>query len=299
MANLPTLKQLRYFVALNEAGHFGRAADACFVSQSAFSVAIRELEDLLDVRLVDRTNKRVTITAIGSEIATQARLVLRDAEALVETARHLQSPLSGRLILGVIPTIAPFLLPRIMPRLHARFPNLKLYLIEETTERLVSKLLDGEIDLILMALPYEVRHGETMTLFKDHFKLACRQGTKLVDPTNYRFNRLQQDTILLLQDGHCLRDHALAACRVRQREKVKSFSASTLLTLIQMVNEDLGITFLPEMAVGSSLLAKTKVRTYPMDDKAYRKIALVWRKGSARGDEFKQLGSFIKEHRPE
>ena len=298
MINLPTLRQLRYFVALEEHRHFGRAAAACFVSQSAFSVAIRELETLLAVQLVDRTRKRATITAIGSEIATQARLCLRDAEALVEMARYQQEPLAGRLNLGVIPTIAPFLLPRFMPPLQSEYPRLQLYLQEDVTARLLDSLLEGELDLVLMALPFELRHVEVMTLFRDPFRLACREGSERVDPRNYRFSRLQQGSVLLLEDGHCLRDHALSACRIRQQEKVSRFAATTLLTLVQMVDADLGITYLPAMAEDSPLLAHTHVRTYPLDEKAYREIGLVWRRGSARSDEFRELGEFIRQHRP-
>lgn len=298
VSHLPTLKQLRYFVALDEHRHFGRAAEACFVSQPAFSVAIRELETMLDLQLVDRTRKQVTITAIGRDIAVQARLCLRDVEALLELARHEREPLAGRLSLGVIPTIAPFLLPAFMPALHTRHPRLQLYLREDVTARLLEALLAGELDLVLMALPYELRHTEVMILFRDPFRLACREGTARIDPEHYSFNRLQQDSVLLLEDGHCLRDHALAACRIRQQEKVSRFAASSLLTLVQMVDADLGITYLPAMADGSSLLAKTRVRTYPLEESAYREIGLVWRRGSGREQEFRQLGELIASHRP-
>jgi len=298
MLHLPTLKQLRYFVALVEQGHFGRAAETCFVSQSAFSVAIRELETLLDVQLVDRTRRKVTVTNVGQELVVQARLVLRDAEALVEVARPRQGPLAGRLSLGVIPTIAPFLLPAFLPSLHTDYPQLELFLREDQTARLLKALLAGELDVVLMALPYEVRHAEVLTLFRDPFRLACREGTARVDPENYRFNRLQRDSVLLLEDGHCLRDHALAACRIRQQVKVSRFAASTLLTLVQMVEADLGITYLPAMAEGSALLRETRVRTYPLDKRAYRDIGLVWRKGSARGEAFCTLGEHITAHRP-
>ena len=298
MTHLPTLRQLRYFVALVDEGHFGRAAEACFVSQSAFSTAIRELEALLDVQLVDRTRKKVTVTATGQELAVHARLVLRDAEALVEVARHPHEPLAGRLNLGVIPTVAPFLLPAFMPPLLAAHPRLQLYLREEQTAVLLEALLDGELDVVLMALPYDVRHAEVMTLFRDPFLLACREGTERVDPENYRFNRLVRDSVLLLEDGHCLRDHALAACRLRQQEKVSRFAATSLLTLVQMVEADLGITFLPAMAEGSALLRDTHVRTYPLERDAYREIGLVWRRGSARGEEFRMLGEYVARCRP-
>ncbi len=298
MQYLPTLRQLRYFIALEEHRHFGRAAQACFVSQPAFSAAIRELETMLDIQLVDRTRKRVTITAIGSDIATQARLVLQDAQSLVEMARHEREPLAGRLSLGVIPTIAPFLLPRFTPALHEAYPRLQLFLREDTTSPLLEALYDGELDMVLMALPYDMRHVEVMKLFRDPFYLAYRKGTKRIDPKHYSFNRLQRDSILLLKDGHCLRDHALAACRLRQPEKMNRFAASSLLTLVQMVDADLGITYLPAMTEGSALLANTNVRTQRVDKRAYRDIGIVWRRGTGRTQEFRTLGGMIRKHRP-
>lgn len=294
---LPTLKQLQYFLALVQHRHFGNAAAASFISQSAFSSSIQDLEELLDVALVDRTNRQVTITAMGQDIATQARLVIRDTEALVELAGNRQEPLSGELRLGVIPTIAPFLLPTILPKLRKAYPALRLFLIEDQTARLHQRLLDGSLDLLLLALPYEMRSVDTMSLFADGFRLAARAGTKHVDPENYRFSRLDADSVLLLEDGHCLRDHALAACKIRNTEKISRFAASSLLTLVEMVDADLGVTFLPEMASKSSLLKNTRVKTYDVDDKSHRTIGLAWRKGSTRVDEFLLLGDFIREHR--
>jgi len=292
---LPTVKQLRYFVALEEHQHFGNAAESCFVSQSAFSVAIKELELLLGVGLVDRTNRKVTVTQLGHEVATQARLCLRDLEALVEIAGGNREALAGPLRLGVIPTIAPFLLPRILPRLRKRFPRLQPLLREETSQQICDKLMNGQLDLLLLALPYEMRNVEVMSLFKDRFRLACRAKTKLVDPENFRFNRLNAESVLLLEDGHCLRDHAISACRIRKLDKVSRFSASSLLTLVEMVDADLGITYLPEMAEGSSILSGTRVKTYPLRDDAYREIGLAWRRGSGRAREFRLLGEFIQE----
>jgi LysR family hydrogen peroxide-inducible transcriptional activator len=289
----PTLKQLRYFLALTETGHFGRAADSCFVSQSAFSSAIAELENLLGTQLVDRTNRTVTITAIGQNIAVQARLCLRDVESLVEMARGECEPLCGELRLGVIPTIAPFLLPKALPRLRKKFPQLDLYLTEDQTQRIYGRLMDGELDVILLALPWEMRGVELESLFNDRFCLAYRDGTDRVDPDNYRFNRLNADSILLLEDGHCLRDHALAACKIRNTQKIQPFAASSLLTLVEMVDADLGITFLPEMSRGSSLLRNTRVKLSDMGDRSYRTIGMAWRKGSRRGEEFRLLGHFL------
>lgn len=291
---LPTTRQLSYFAALAQYGHFGKAAEACFVSQSAFSNAIRELEILLDVQLVDRTSRTVTITALGQQIATQARLCLRDIESLVEIARGERRALSGNLRLGVIPTIAPFLLPKALPRIRRKYQDLELFLIEDQTQKIYERLMDGELDLLLLALPWELRGTETEDLFRDRFCLAYRQGTERVDPENYRFSRLDADSILLLEDGHCLRDHALAACKIRQTQKVRQFGASSLLTLIEMVDADLGVTFLPEMAHGSALLRNTRVKLSSLDDNSYRRIGLAWRRGSRRNDEFKMLGEMFK-----
>ena len=295
---LPSTKQLQYFVALADIGHFGRAADASHVSQSAFSNAIKELENTLQTQLVDRTKRQVTITAQGQDVATQARLVLRDMELLADLAAENRQPLTGDLRLGVIPTIAPFLLPAVLPKLRKKYSDLNLYLIEDQTSRIVERLMDGELDVVLLALPWEMRGVETQVLFEDQFCLACRQGTDRVDPENYRFDRLAADSILLLEDGHCLRDHALAACRIRNTQKVQPFAASSILTLVEMVDADLGITFLPEMATGSALLRNTQVRLYPLGEKSSRKIGLVWRKGSNRVEEFNLLGEFLTANRP-
>jgi LysR family hydrogen peroxide-inducible transcriptional activator len=294
--HLPTLKQLKYLLAIEKHQHFGRAAESCHVSQSAFSSGIQELEATLEVHLVDRTNRQVTVTHIGREIADQARLCIRDVEYLVEIARGGQTPLTGPLRLGVIPTIAPFLLPNILPSLRESYPALKLFLNEEMTHVLHAKLMDGSIDLALLALPFELRNVEVMPLFDDAFRLAAREGTTLVDPEHFHFNRLTAEVVLLLEDGHCMRDHALDACKIRNSEKVSRFAATSLLTLIEMVDADLGVTFLPEMAEGSAMLSGTKVRTWPLKNKGYREIALVWRKGSARGEEFRELGEFVRQN---
>ncbi len=296
MNHLPTTKQLRYFVALEQIGHFGKAAEACFVSQPAFSVAIRELESTLNIQLVDRTNKNVTVTSLGRDIATQARQVLRDLEELVDIAQGNQQPLTGQLKLGVIPTIAPFLLPRLLPALRKAYPDLKLHLKEDLTDRVYSKLMDGELDIILIALPYELRNVTEMQLFHDRFYLAHQAKSALVDPAHCQVSELPEDSILLLEDGHCMRDHALSACSIKNANKVSNITATSLLTLVQMVDADLGVTYLPEMAIGSSLLKNTRIKTTALDKDSYRDIGLVWRKASTRSDEFQLLGRFIKEN---
>jgi len=293
----PTIRQLQYFLALTERQHFGHAAEQCFVSQSAFSNAIKELESTLDAQLVDRTNRNVTITATGQQVAVQARLVLRDVDSLVETARGQKEPLTGELRLGVIPTIAPFILPDALPRLRKQYPDLRLLLSEDQTNRIYARLMQGELDVLLMALPWEVQGAEQLPLFRDAFCLACHENTHHVEPENYRFNKLDSDSILLLEDGHCLRDHALAACKIRNTQKVSRFGASSLLTLIEMVDADLGVTFLPEMARGSTLLRNTRVKLHSIGERSYREIGLVWRKGSRRIEEFRLLGEFFRKCR--
>lgn len=296
MNHLPTTKQLRYFVALEQIGHFGKAAQVCFVSQPAFSVAIRELENTLNIQLVDRTNKNVTVTSLGRDIARQARLVLRDLEELVDIAKGNQLPLSGQLKLGVIPTIAPFLLPRLLPALRKSYPDLKLYLKEDLTDRVYAGLMDGDLDIIVIALPYELRNVTEMNLFRDHFYLAHHAKSTLVDTRDHRVSELPEDSILLLEDGHCMRDHALSACNIQNADKVSHITATSLLTLVQMVDADLGVTYLPEMAIGSTLLRNTRIKTTALDCESYREIGLVWRKASTRSEEFELLGRFIKEN---
>lgn len=292
--NLPTVKQLRYFIALESHEHFGKAAEACFVSQSAFSTAIRELEATLEVQLVDRTNKNVTVTHIGRQIAAEARRCLRDMENLVELARSNHAPLTGELRVGVIPTIAPFLLPNVLPALRNKFPQLRLYLTEDITQRVYEKLMNGELDLIIIALPYALRNIEIQSLFQDRFLLACREDTQHTRPGRYIFDELNPESILLLEDGHCLRDHALSACHLQDMDKISRFTASSLLTLVQMVDADLGISYLPEMVQGSALLSGTQVKTWPLPEESFREIGLAWRRGSARESEFIALGEFIR-----
>ena len=194
---LPTIKQLRYFIALEKHQHFGNAAKACFVSQSAFSVAIKELELQLGAQLVDRTNKSVTITRTGREIANHARLCLRDIEHLAEVAQNNQQPLTGRLNLGIIPTIAPFILPDLLPGIRSEYPDLKLYLREDFTQRLHQLLIEGELDLIVVALPYKLSNVEILSLFKDPFVLACHKDSNLINPKDYSLNELPKESCLL------------------------------------------------------------------------------------------------------
>ena len=294
---LPTTKQLQYFVSLVKHQHFGKAADACYVSQPAFSVAIRELEACLDVQLVDRDNKNVVITSVGHAIAEQAQKVLIELQGLHEIASFSQGEMRGRLSLGVIPTIAPFLLPKFMPKLRKAFPNLQLVLHEGMSEELYVMLLQGSLDLLLLALPYEMRGVETVTLFKDPFHIAYNKKTRLLDPDEYQLDKLPDHSILLLQDGHCLRGHSLSACKISNQAKLSPISASSLLTLVQMIDSDMGVSYLPEMALASWMLANTQIATHTMSADSYREIGLAWRKGSNRENDFRLFGEFICENR--
>ncbi|MDH4041285.1 MAG: hydrogen peroxide-inducible genes activator [Gammaproteobacteria bacterium] len=296
MQKLPSVRQLQYFVALAELGHFGRAAEACFVSQSAFSTAIQELEQTLGAQLVDRTNRKVIINSAGREVAAQARICLRELQAITRLAGDSTAPLAGKLVLGVIPTIGPFLLPPLMKKLRRTFPELRLYLKEQRSDELVAGLQQGAIDLLLLALPYPLKNVETQVLFRDSFLLACRKGTTLVDPAKFSVDQLNPESVLLLEDGHCLRDHAVSACHIRELDKVNRFAASSLHTLLEMVESDLGITFVPAMARDSALLRGTHIATYPVRSAGHRDIALVWRKGSSHGEGFRTLGNFIREN---
>jgi LysR family hydrogen peroxide-inducible transcriptional activator len=295
MVNLPTVKQLRYLVALEKHLHFGKAAESCFVTQSAFSVAIKELENILNTSLVDRTNRSVVFTSTGTLVAQQARLAIFDLEGIIDIAKLSQEPLSGPLKMGVIPTIAPFLLPRILPVIRKKYPKLELYLKEEQTTRIHQLLLDGELDILLLALPINLINTESVSIFNDPFKLAFRKGTTLIDPDNFSPNKLNKESILLLEDGHCLRDHAISACSLSKKDNISKFSASSLYSLIQMVDSDLGVTFVPQMAIDSGLLKQTKVSTADLKEKSYREIGLMWRKSSVRKQEFNLLAEVIRD----
>lgn len=294
---MPTAKQLRFLIALDEYQHFGRAAAACHISQSAFSIAIKELETKLDVHLVDRTNRSVAFTDIGRAITEQARLCINNIEALVNIAASSQEPLNGRLSLGVIPTIAPFLLPPILPEIRKQFPKLKLYLREDKTRVIHEQLLAGKLDLILIALPFDMKNVVKMPLYDDPFLFACCHETRWLDDKrdDIRIDTLPEESILLLDDGHCLRDHALQACKLHDTDQISRFAATSLQTLVQMVAADIGVTFIPAMAQDSLMLQGSKIELHAMPDESCRKIGLAWRKGSSRNTEFAMLGELLQE----
>lgn len=293
---LPTLKQLQYLVALRDHGHFGRAAEACFVTQSTLSAGLRELESLIGITLVERTRRVVRFTPLGLRIADKAQRVLREAEELAEMARAAGKPLSGELRMGVIPTIAPFLLPRVLPRLRKEWPELKLFLREETSPQACESLQRGQLDCVLLALPYHCGDVDKAELFDDRLFVAFPKGElEGPHPAEVVPEAIDEARLLLLEDGHCLKDHALAACNRPELRAEARMMGTSLHTLVQMVDNGLGLTMLPEMAIDAGILDHTNIVARPLEaDHPARKIALVWRKNSPRDKEFRLLADALK-----
>ena len=299
MVNLPSFRQLEHLVMLADHSHFGHAARACHVTQSTLSASIKELENVLQAPLVDRTKRRVVITPLGLEIVERARQILNEGKDLVEAARAGSKPLSGTLRMGVIATVGPFLLPDVLPRLRRAYPALRLYLVEDLTARLVEELRAGKLDIVLLALPFEdCRNLETRALFQDPFKVALPNGHplavgKAVDKA-VDIEQIRADELLLLKEGHCLRDQALAACSFGDRRQVEAVEATSLHTLVQMVDNGLGITLLPQLAIDGGILKGTAIRILPTTGQTpSREIGLVWRRGTGRQREFELLANVL------
>jgi LysR family transcriptional regulator, hydrogen peroxide-inducible genes activator len=294
IVHLPTVKQLQYLVALRRLGHFGKAADACFVTQSTLSAGLRELETLLGLTLVERTRRVVRFTPLGEKIADKAVRVLRETEELAELARAQGRPLHGELRMGVIPTIAPFLLPTMLPRLREQWPELKLYLREETSAGACEALHRGQLDCVLLALPFACGEVDSTPLFDDQLYIAYPAGEAppagAIDAADIDENRL-----LLLEDGHCLKDHALSACNRPELRANASMMGTSLHTLVQMVDNGLGLTFIPRMAIEAGILSGTGVDARPLrSEHPYRRIALIWRRSSPREAEFQMLAASLR-----
>ena len=294
MRATPTLRQLRYLVAVVERCHFGQAAEACHVTQSTLSAAIQELEDLLGVPLLERTRRSVVPTPLGHEIAARARVLLKGAEDLLDMAQAAQDPMAGPLRLGVIPTVGPFFLPRVMPGLRAALPALKLYLREDQTARLLAQLQAGALDAALLALPFPLEDMEAQEVARDRFWVVCPQGHELGAMARVRASDMMLDELLLLEDGHCLRDHALAACALEGAQRNSGFQGTSLHTLVQMVANGLGITLLPQMALAAGMLRGLAVSAVPLEAAApFRSIGLVWRRSSGRKQTFRRLAEVL------
>jgi LysR family hydrogen peroxide-inducible transcriptional activator len=289
----PTIKQLQYLVALREHGHFGRAADACYVTQSTLSAGLRELETLLGVTLVERTRRVVRFTALGEKVADKAVRVLRESEELAELARAEGRPLHGELRMGVIPTIAPFLLPAMLPRLRREWPSLRLYLREETSQAACEALHRGQLDCVLLALPYGCGDVDAAPLFEDPLFVAYPRGEAPGGPVDV--STIDESRMLLLEDGHCLKDHALSACNRPDLRAHAAMMGTSLHTLVQMVDNGLGLTFIPAMAIEAGILEGTEVDARPLQsDHGSREIALIWRRSSPRESEFQMLAATLR-----
>ena len=293
-APLPSLRQLGYLLALHEHGHFGRAATASFVTQSTLSVGIAELERLLGAGLVERTKRSVRFTPLGEEVVARARTVMRAAEDLVQTAGATREPLVGALRLAAIPTVAPFLLPRVLAAVAVSWPRLQPLVREMLTGPACEALARGQIDCVLLALPVECGEVEAVEIATDRLLLAVN-ASEDASAVPIPYDEVDPARLLLLEDGHCLRDHALTACALAEPVPEAPLVASTLQTLVQLVDAGLGITLLPEMAVAAGVLTGTRVTSHPVAGvTAERRIALVWRKGHPRAGDFRLLGGTIR-----
>jgi LysR family transcriptional regulator, hydrogen peroxide-inducible genes activator len=292
---LPTLKQLQYLVALHEQGHFGKAAESCFVSQSTLSAGLRELESLLGVVLVERTRRVVRFTPLGNQVVAKAHRLLREAEELSELVRSSGQPLSGELRMSVIPTIAPFLLPRILPRLRKERPALRLFLREEPSAAALESLHHGRADCVLLALPFATGEVESESLLIDRLYVAFPKDELPNLPREVPASLIDESRLLLLEDGHCLKEHALSACNRPELRASATMIGTSLHTLVQMVDNGLGVTMLPQMAVDAGILHDTQIAARPLKaENASRDVALVWRKNSPRADEFRLLAQELR-----
>ena len=293
--HLPTLKQLQYLVALRQHGHFGRAAESCCVTQSTLSAGIRELETLLNVILVERTKRVVRFTPLGLKIAAKAVRLLREGEELADMARAEGKPLHGELRMGVIPTIAPFLLPAMLPRLRSQWPSLKLFLREEASQPACDALHRGQLDCVLLAMPFACGEVDSAPLFDDRLFVAFPKDEAPPEPT-IEPSAIDENRLLLLEDGHCLKDHALSACNRPELRAEAAMMGTSLHTLVQMVDNGLGLTFVPAMAIEAGILEGTGVEVRLLQsDYGFRKVALVWRRSSPREREFALLAGTLRQ----
>ncbi|MCY4393771.1 MAG: hydrogen peroxide-inducible genes activator [Rhodospirillaceae bacterium] len=295
MKRLPTMKQLEYLVALADTRHFRRAAERCHVTQSTLSAGIRDLESVLGTAVAERSNRHVTITLVGTQIAGRAKALLRDAEEVMELARAGRAPMTGEMRLGVIPTIGPFFLPHVLPMLRERFPELTVYLREEQTAPSLARLEDGEVDAALIALPCDTGDLATEIILEDEFLFACDRTHALAGAGEVPLAALAGEPLLLLEEGHCLRGHALDVCRMGDRKARAQFEASSLHTLVQMVAAGIGVTLVPRIAVDARIAQGTDISFSRLSVPASRRIGLAWRRTSLRAEECRLLAGALRE----
>lgn len=293
LKRLPTLIQLRHLVAIADRGHFNSAAEATLVTQSTVSASIRELEALLGVTLIERTKRIVRLTRLGEEVTMRARGILRDAGDLIDLVEAAGAPLTGALRLGVIPTIAPFLLPRVLPALRRAYPDLKLFLREDKSANLVENLNGGDLDLLVLAFPYPTPNLETHIFAEDPLWLAFPRQHPLRNKERILASDLDKESLLLLEEGNCLRDHILGATK---NLTASGYEATSLHTMVQMVDNGLGLTILPKMAIDAGLLKGTRVEARPLEGRnSVRTIGFAWRKSSPRVPDFRLLSDFFRD----
>ena len=289
------LRALQYFVKLADLRHFSKAADACFVSQPTLSTQIKKLEEELGVQLVERSPKMIMLTPVGEEIANRSRLVLRDIEQIRTVARRSSNPAEGVLRLGLFPTLAPYFLPHVVPEVRRRYPLLRLQLAEEKTEDTVRMLQQGQLDAALLALPVNDEGMEVEVLFEEPFVLALPADHPLAAQSTVTLSDLEGAELLLLEEGHCLRDHALEVCALADAHERVDFHATSMETLRQMVAADVGITLMPLLSVKPPIAATDNVVVRPFADPApTRTIALVWRSSSALSAFLRELSTCFK-----
>lgn len=296
MIALPSPRQLQYLVMLSETGHFGRAAERCNVTQSTLSAGLKELEAVLGVTLVERTKRRVVVTPLGRTIAARAREILRYLEDMADLAAGGARKLAGPLSFGVIPTIAPYVIPPAIAAVRKVFPDLQLFLREEQTEQLLARLRQGDLDIAMIALPYDIGDLAALSLGQEDLVACLPARHELAAHKTVTPAMLTKTPLLTLEGGHCWREHAWAACRFGSRRANEVFQATSLPTIVQMVAEGLGVTLLPRIAVPAETSGHKGVVIRPVAPIGpARDIALVWRATSARADEFTKLGAVLRQ----
>ncbi|MEM7459028.1 MAG: hydrogen peroxide-inducible genes activator [Pseudomonadota bacterium] len=293
--HLPTLRQLEFLCAVADQGSFSKAAESCHVTQPTLSAAIKEVEGLLGVQLIEREARGASLTQAGEAAVERARTILSSTADLVSAARQAGAPLTGPFRLGAIPTIAPFLLPRTLKALRKAHPSLKLYLREDQTERLLDALKSRSLDAALIALPWEANGIETMDLGDDEFLLVAPSGHSLIDQSSIRSSDLADEDVLLLEDGHCLRDHALSVCRLPSKRSGADVTATSLPTLVHMVAGGLGVSLLPKLAIEAGVTSGADVELRAFETPMIgRRIGIAWRTGSPRAEEAQMIGEIVR-----
>lgn len=289
------LRELEYLVAVDEERHFHRAAERCFVSQPTLSGQLKKLEQELGVLLVERNNRQVAMTQAGSAVADQARKILAEARAIKDMASYFHDPLVGDLRVGIIPTIAPYLLPVIMPALKKQFPKLKLWLYEYQTHQLLEKMKNAELDVLILALPVESHDFVELDLFREPFRLGVNKTEPLAKQAMINMGDISQQEMLLLEEGHCLRGHILDACLLANLKESSQFQATSLETLRHMVGEGMGMTLIPELAVPAKTRKADLIQYIEFSDpKPNRRIGMIYRKNSYREETFYEISELIK-----